>query len=391
MSSHVYIISAVRTPIGSLNGSLSSVSAADLGAKVIEEALKRANVNANEVSEVIIGQVYTAGQGQNPARQASMKAGIPKEVPAWSLNMLCGSGLKAAVIGYQAIRSGDSSIVVCGGQENMSQAPHAIHMRSGIKTGDGTLVDTLFKDGLFDAFHNYHMGVTAENVARAYKVSRNEQDTVALNSQEKYRVAHEGGFFKEEIIPISVEGRKETIQVDQDEHPRKVTKESLAKLKPCFVHDGEGTVTAGNCSGINDGAAAVVLASEAASRNSTRLARIVSWGQAGVSPDVMGMGPVPAIQSALKKANWTAKDVDLFELNEAYAALSVAIARELGLDSTKINVYGGAIALGHPLGASGTRVLVTLIHALRRTGGTKGVAALCIGGGQGIAMCIEIV
>lgn len=392
-SSDVVILSAVRTPIGKLNGSLSSLRASDLGSIVIQDGLKRAGIEASHVSEVLMGQVLTAGGGQNPARQASMKAGLPKEVPSTCINMLCGSGLKAVAQGCQAIKCGDASVIVAGGQESMSQAPHCVQLRDGIKFGDASLSDTMLKDGLWDAFNDYHMGVTAENVARKFTVTREQQDTFATLSQNRTETAQNSGYFKAEITPIPIKSRKGTIVVDADEFPRHgTTVEALGKLKPAFLKDGSGTVTAGNASGLNDGAAVVVLASmEAATKLSlvSPLARVVSWGQAGVDPSIMGMGPVPAIRSALAKAGWSTDDVDLYELNEAFAAQSLAVVKELGLDSAKVNVGGGAIALGHPIGASGTRVLVTLLYALQRTGLRRGVTALCIGGGMGIALCIE--
>lgn len=393
MAEEVYILSAARTPVGSLNGALASLPAHQLGSVVIREAVARAGVKPEAVSEVFMGQILTAGCGQNPARQASMGAGLPQEVPASSINMLCGSGLRAAVLGAQAIRCGDAAIVVAGGQESMSQSPHCVHMRSSTKFGDATLVDTMMIDGLTDAFNGYHMGITAENVAKKYGVSREDQDRFAAQSQSRTEAAQKAGHFVEEIVPVTVKTRKGSITVDTDEFPRHgTTPETLARLKPAFVRDGSGTVTAGNASGINDGAAAVVLASKEAAAQldcASHLARVVSWAQAGVDPAVMGMGPVPAIRKALSKAGWSASDVDLYELNEAFAAQSLAVVKELGLDSAKVNVSGGAIALGHPIGASGCRILVSLLYALGRAGGKRGVAALCIGGGMGIAMCVE--
>lgn len=391
-NSHIVIVAAGRTPIGNLNGCLSSLRAHELGAMVIQDVLARAKISPSDVSEAIMGQVCTAGQGQGPARQAAIHAGIPSSVPAYGVNMLCGSGLKAVALGYQAVSSDESAIVVAGGQESMSQAPHCCHMRSPLKMGDIKLVDTMVLDGLTDAFNDYHMGITAENVAKQWQVSRQDQDQFAVTSQNRVERAQKAGHFSEEIITIPVKIRKGTIEVKEDEFPRHgTTMEGLARLKPCFLQDGTGTVTAGNASGINDGSAAVVLMTyaEATRRGLTPLARIVSWGQAGVDPAVMGTGPIPATKKALQKANWKVGDVDLFELNEAFAAQSCAVIRDLGLDAHKVNISGGAIALGHPIGASGCRILVTLLYGLKRTGGRRGVAALCIGGGMGIAMCVE--
>jgi len=388
----VVIVSAVRTAVGSFNGALSSVPAHELGAVVIKEALKRANVKPDDVSEVILGHVLTAAQGQNPARQASIKAGIPDAIPAWIVNQLCGSGLRAVALGYQAIKVGDSSIVVAGGQENMSKAPHAIHMRNGVKFGDMTFADTMLSDGLTDSFHNYHMGRTAENVAERYNVTREDQDKFAVQSQQRCEAARNAGAFDAEIVPVCVPSRQGPTEINKDEFPRSgCTLDALKRLKPAFLHDGKGTVTAGNCSGINDGAAAVVLMSvnEARTRGLSPLARIVAWSHVGVDPAFMGIAPITAIQTALKKAGWATSDVDLFEINEAFASQSVAIVRELGLDETKVNICGGAIALGHPIGASGARILVTLLHAMQRTGARRGVASLCVGGGMGVAMCVE--
>ncbi|KAM7447838.1 Acetyl-CoA acetyltransferase [Porites harrisoni] len=390
--SDIVIVAAGRTPIGNLNGCLSSLKAHELGSIVIRDVLSRAKVSPSDVSEVIMGQVCTAGQGQGPARQAALHAGIPSSVPAYGVNMLCGSGLKAVALGCQSVSSDKTSIVVAGGQESMSQAPHCCHMRSPLKMGDVKLVDSMMLDGLIDAFHDYHMGITAENVAKQWKVSRHEQDQFAVTSQNRVERAQKDGHFNQEIITIPVKIRKGTIEVKEDEFPRHgTTIEGLARLKPCFLQDGTGTVTAGNASGINDGSAAVVLMTyaEATKSDVAPLARIVSWGQAGVDPSVMGTGPIPATRKALQKANWKTEDVDLFELNEAFAAQSCAVIKDLGLDPQKVNVSGGAIALGHPIGASGCRILVTLLHGLKRTGGRRGVAALCIGGGMGIAMCVE--
>ncbi|XP_022108993.1 acetyl-CoA acetyltransferase, cytosolic-like [Acanthaster planci] len=393
MADPVVIVSAARTPIGSINGALASLAANQLGTIAIKEALQRAKVSPEDVSEVILGQVLTAAEGQNPARQASVNAGIPVTVAACTVNMVCGSGLRAVVLGSQAIQCGDATIVVAGGQESMSKAPHAVHMRNGVKFGDCSLADTLLIDGLKDAFNKYHMGITAENVAKQWKVSREEQDEFALKSQLRCEAAQAKGAFDEEIVPVTVAQRKGTTVVKQDEFPRKgCVIENFAKLRAAFIQDGTGTVTAGNASGINDGAAALVLMkkSEAEKRGISPLASIVNWAQAGVDPAVMGTGPIPAIKKALEKAGWSIPDVDLFELNEAFAAQSLAVVKELGLDPAKVNVNGGAIALGHPIGASGARILVTLLHALRQTGGKKGVAALCIGGGMGIALCVEL-
>ncbi|XP_078049608.1 acetyl-CoA acetyltransferase 2 isoform X1 [Augochlora pura] len=391
-ASDVVIVSAVRTPIGSFCGNLSSLKAADLGAAVIKESLVRANVDPSEVSEVILGQVLTAGQGQNPARQAAVKAGIPISVPAHLVNMLCGSGLKAVMNGFTSIKVGESQIVVAGGQENMSLAQHTSYLRnSAVKMGDCNLTDSLLFDGLTDAFHNIHMGVTAENIAKEFRISREDQDEYAAKSQQKVQAAMTAGYFNKEIIPITVPTRKEPIIVVKDEYPKSdTTVESLKKLRPAFVKT-DGTVTAGNASGINDGAAAVVLmsAQNAAKRGLPTLGTIVAFAQVGVHPKMMGTGPIPAVELVLKKANWTKDEVDLYELNEAFAAQAIACVKSLYLDPSKVNTSGGAIALGHPIGASGARVLVTLLHSLERTGGTKGVAALCIGGGMGIAIAVQ--
>ncbi|KAJ6664556.1 hypothetical protein lerEdw1_006129 [Lerista edwardsae] len=376
----------------SFGGALSTLHAHELGSVAIKEALKRTKIRPEEVSEVILGHVLTAGAGQNPARQASVGAGIPYEVPAWSCQMICGSGLKAVCLGAQSILTGDSNIVVAGGMESMSKVPHVIHMRNGVRLGETSLRDSIIVDGLTDAFLHYHMGVTAENVAKQWQVSREEQDQLAVKSQQKAEHAQNSGYFDKEIVPVPVASRKGSVEVLADEHPRHgSTLETMTKLKPYFVTDGTGTVTAGNASGLNDGAAAVVLMTktEAVKRGLTPLAQIVSWAQAGVDPSVMGMGPVPAIKKAIEKACWTVDQVDLYEINEAFASLSIAITKELKLNPDKVNPEGGAVALGHPLGASGCRILVTLVHALERTGGKRGVAALCIGGGMGIAMCVE--
>ncbi|XP_039593891.1 acetyl-CoA acetyltransferase, cytosolic [Polypterus senegalus] len=389
-SEAVVIVSAARTPIGRFNGSLSNLPVHLLGSRVISEALKRTSVRPEDVSEVILGHVLTAGHGQNPARQASVDAGIPYCVPAWSCQMVCGSGLKAVCLGAQTIITGEATIVVAGGMENMSRTPHAIHIRSGHKMGDTPLQDTMISDGLTDAFHQYHMGITAENVAKQWSVSRQAQDQFAVQSQNKAEAAQKGGYFEKEIVPIQVPSMK--VELTADEFPRHgCTLDAVTKMKPCFVKDGSGSVTAANSSGINDGAAAVVLMSksEAKKRNLQPLAQIISWAQAGIDPSVMGTGPIPAIKKAVEKAGWKLENVDLFEINEAFAAQSLAVVKELGLKPEKVNISGGAIALGHPLGASGCRILVTLLYALERTGGKKGVAALCIGGGMGIAMCVE--
>ncbi|MDX6749558.1 acetyl-CoA C-acetyltransferase [Geminicoccaceae bacterium 1502E] len=386
----VVIVSAARTPIGSFNGALSGVPAHYLGETAIRSALERAKVEAGEVSEVIMGQILTAAQGQNPARQASINAGVPVEVPAYGVNILCGSGLKSVALGCQAIQSGDSSIVVAGGQESMSQAPHCANMRNGTKMGALELVDSMLKDGLMDAFHGYHMGNTAENVAQKWQLTREEQDRFAVASQNKAEAAIKAGRFKDEIVPVTIKTRKGDVVVDTDEYPRMgATLDGMAKLRPAFSKDG--TVTAGNASGINDGAAALVLmsAEEASRRGLAPLARIVSWAQAGVDPSIMGTGPIPASRKALEKAGWKVEDLDLVEANEAFAAQALAVNKDMGWDTEKVNVNGGAIALGHPIGASGGRVLVTLLHEMQKRDAKKGLATLCIGGGMGIAMCVE--
>ncbi|GFO13826.1 myosin-vi [Plakobranchus ocellatus] len=390
--SEVVIVSAARTPVGSFNGALSSFPAHELGSIAIKEALNRAKVKGNEVSEVILGQVLTAGQGQNPARQASVKAGIPFSVPACSVNMLCGSGLRSVVLGYQAIRSGDATIVVAGGQESMSKAPHCVHMRAGVKFGDASLTDSMMADGLIDAFHNYHMGITAENVAKQWSLTREEQDKFSLNSQLKCEQAQKEGRFAAEITPVVVQSRAGPSEVTKDEYPRSgSTFEGFQKLRPAFVKDGTGSVTAGNASGLNDGAAALVLTSgqEAIKRGLQPLARIVSWAQEGVEPSIMGTGPIPATRKALSKANWKLEDVDLFEFNEAFAAQSLAVVKTLGCDAEKVNVNGGALAIGYPIGASGACILTILLYALQARQKRRGVAALCVGGGMGIAICVE--
>jgi acetyl-CoA C-acetyltransferase len=390
MQDDIVIVSAARTPVGAFNGALSGLPAHELGKVAIQEALKRAGVEGGRVSEVIMGQILTAGQGQNPARQASIAAGIPVESPAWGVNQLCGSGLRAVALGYQAILNGDSDIVVAGGQESMSQAPHAQHLRNGVKMGAFEMVDTMIKDGLWDAFNGYHMGTTAENVAKQFQITRAQQDEFAVKSQNKAEAAMKAGKFKDEIAPVTIKGRKGDTVVDTDEYPKAgVTLDSISKLRPAF--DKEGSVTAANASGINDGAAALVLmkASEAAKLGKTPLARIVSWAHAGVDPAIMGTGPIPASRAALKKAGWKVEDLDLIEANEAFAAQACAVNKDLGWDTGKVNVNGGAIAIGHPIGASGARVLTTLLFEMQKRNAKKGLATLCIGGGMGIAMCVE--
>ena len=386
----IVIASAARTPVGAFNGGLASLPAHKLGEIAIAEALRRAHVEPKDVTEVIMGQILAAGEGQNPARQAAIGAGIPFEVTAYGVNQLCGSGLRTVALGYQAIRNGDSEIVVAGGQESMSQAPHCIHLRNGVKMGDAELVDTMIRDGLWDAFNGYHMGNTAENVAQRWQITREHQDAFAAGSQSKAEAAQKAGRFKDEIVPVKIATRRGETVVDTDEHPKHgTTVEVLSKLRPAF--DKNGTVTAGNASGINDGAAAVVLmtAAEAGKRGLKPLARIVSWATAGVDPAIMGTGPIPASRMALKKAGWSPADLDLIEANEAFAAQACAVNKDLGWDVEKVNVNGGAIALGHPIGASGGRVLVTLLHEMQRRNVKKGLATLCIGGGMGIAMCLE--
>jgi acetyl-CoA C-acetyltransferase len=385
----VVIVSAVRTAIGSFNGSLSTLPAHKLGEAVIKELIARTKVPASDVSEVILGQILSTAQGQNPARQTSINAGLPKEVPAWGINQVCGSGLRAVALGFQAIKNGDSSIVIAGGQESMSLSPHAMHMRSGTKMGNATMLDTMVLDGLTDAFSKTHMGITAENIAKQFGITREEQDAFAANSQQKAAAAIKAGKFKDEIVPIVIASKKGDITVDTDEGPRgDTTVESLSKLRPAF--DKEGTVTAGNASSINDGAAAVMLMTraEANKRGLKPLATIKSWAHAGVDPSIMGTGPIPATQKALEKAGWTVKDLDLIEANEAFAAQAISVNKGLGWDMAKVNVNGGAIALGHPIGASGARVLVTLVHEMNKRDAKKGIATLCIGGGMGIALCV---
>ncbi|MGZ5918046.1 MAG: acetyl-CoA C-acetyltransferase [Methyloceanibacter sp.] len=386
----IVIVSAARTPVGSFNGALSSLPAHVLGEVAIRAALQRAGVDPADVDEVILGQVLTAGQGQNPARQAAVAAGIPVEATAFGVNQVCGSGLRAIALGAQQIATGDSEIVVAGGQESMSLSPHCAHLRGGVKMGDFNFIDTMIKEGLWDAFNGYHMGVTAENVARQWQITREEQDKFATASQNKAEAAKKAGKFKDEIAPVTVKTRKGETVVSEDEYIREGAKvEDAAKLRPAF--DKEGTVTAANASGINDGAAAVVLMSvkEAKKRKLNPLARIASWATAGVDPKVMGSGPIPASRKALEKAGWTAEDLDLIEANEAFAAQALAVNKDIGWDAAKVNVNGGAIAIGHPIGASGARVLVTLLHEMQKRDAKKGLATLCIGGGMGIAMCVE--
>ena len=386
----VVIAAAVRTPIGAFNGGLSSVPAHYLGQVAIEEAMRRASVGPGEVDEVIMGQILAAGAGQNPARQAAVNAGIPVERTAYGINQLCGSGLRTVALGYQAIRVGDNDVVVAGGHESMSQAPHCVHLRNGTKMGATDLVDTMLRDGLFDAFNGYHMGSTAENVAGRWQITRDQQDAFAAASQEKTERAQKAGTFAEEIVPVTIRTRRGETVVDTDEHPKHgTTAETLAKLRPAFAKDG--TVTAGNASGINDGGAALVLMTRenAEKRGVEPLARIVSWATVGVDPSIMGSGPIPATRRALEKAGWSPDDLDLVEANEAFAAQACAVNKDLGWDTGKVNVNGGAIALGHPVGASGARVLTTLLHEMRRRDAKKGLATLCIGGGMGIAMCVE--
>lgn len=385
----IVIASAARTPVGSFNGAFATLPAHELGATAIKGALERAGVSPDEVQEVILGQILTAAQGQNPARQAAMGAGIPKEATAWGLNQLCGSGLRAVAIGMQQIQTGDAEIIVAGGQESMSMAPHAANLRAGVKMGDYSMVDTMLKDGLIDAFNGYHMGVTAENVARQWQITRQQQDEFAVGSQNKAEAAQKAGRFRDEIVPVTVKSRKGDVVIDQDEYIRPgTTIENVAKLRPAF--DKEGTVTAANASGINDGAAATVLmsAEEAERRGIEPLARIVSWATAGVDPAIMGTGPIPASRRALEKAGWTADELDLVEANEAFAAQACAVNKDLGWNTDIVNVNGGAIAIGHPVGASGARVLNTLLFEMKRRDAKKGLATLCIGGGMGVAMCV---
>uniref|UniRef100_UPI001C9A2BC4 Acetyl-CoA acetyltransferase n=1 Tax=Zoogloea ramigera TaxID=350 RepID=UPI001C9A2BC4 len=385
----IVIASAARTAVGSFNGAFANTPAHELGATVISAVLERAGVAAGEVNEVILGQVLPAGEGQNPARQAAMKAGVPQEATAWGMNQLCGSGLRAVALGMQQIATGDASIIVAGGMESMSMAPHCAHLRGGVKMGDFKMIDTMIKDGLTDAFYGYHMGTTAENVAKQWQLSRDEQDAFAVASYNKAEAAQKDGRFKDEIVPFIVKGRKGDITVDADEEIRGATLDKMAKLRPAF--DKEGTVTAGNASGLNDGAAAALLMSEAeASRRGIQpLGRIVSWATVGVDPKVMGTGPIPASRKALERAGWKIGDLDLVEANEAFAAQACAVNKDLGWDPSIVNVNGGAIAIGHPIGASGARILNTLLFEMKRRGARKGLATLCIGGGMGVAMCIE--
>jgi acetyl-CoA C-acetyltransferase len=386
----VVIAGAARTPIGSFNGAFAGVPAAKLGEVAIREALARAQTDAAEVSEVVMGHVLTAGLGQNPVRQAAIAAGIPSSRTAFAINQICGSGLRAVALGYQSLLLGDTDVVVAGGQESMSLSPHAMYMRGGTKMGDAALVDTMIKDGLWDAFNGYHMGITAENVAEKFQITREEQDAFAAGSQQKAEAAQKEGRFKAEIAAVTIASRKGDVVVDADEYPKHgTTAETLAKLKPAFKKDG--TVTAGNASGLNDGAAALVLmrADNAAKRGVQPLARIVSWATAGVDPSIMGTGPIPASREALRKAGWSIDQLDLIEANEAFSAQALAVNKDLGWDPAKVNVNGGAIALGHPIGASGARVLVTLLHEMARRDAKKGLATLCIGGGMGVALCVE--
>jgi acetyl-CoA C-acetyltransferase len=389
-SEDIVIVGAARTPVGSFNGALSSLPAHELGAIAIKAALTRAKVEAAEVEEVILGQILTAGQGQNPARQAAMKAGIPQEATAWGLNQLCGSGLRAVAIGMQQIANGDAKIIVAGGQESMSQSQHVAHLRNGTKMGDMKFLDSMLRDGLLDAFQGYHMGTTAENIATKWQISRDEQDEFAVSSQNKAEAAQKAGKFRDEIVAVTVSSKKGDVVVSEDEYIRHgATLEGMQKLKPAFSKDG--TVTAGNASGINDGAAALVLmtAKEASKRGLTPLARIASWATAGVDPAIMGSGPIPASRKALEKAGWKIGDLDLVEANEAFAAQAIAVNKDLGWDTEKVNVNGGAIAIGHPIGASGARVFVTLLHEMQKRNAKKGLATLCIGGGMGIALAVE--
>lgn len=389
-SSSIVVASAARTPVGSFNGSFASTPAHELGIVVIKEVLARAGVEGTEVDEVILGQVLTAGQGQNPARQASIGAGLPKETTAWSLNQVCGSGLRSIALGMQQIAAGDAKIIVAGGQESMSLSTHCQHLRAGTKMGDLKFIDTMIKDGLWDAFNGYHMGNTAENVARQFQITREAQDEFALASQNKAEAAQKAGKFKDEIVAVTIKGRKGDTVVDQDEYIRHgATIEAMQKLKPAF--DKDGTVTAGNASGLNDGAAAVVLMTEAEAvrRGAKPLVRIASWATAGVDPSIMGTGPIPASKKALEKAGWKVSDLDLVEANEAFAAQACAVNKGLGWNPEIVNVNGGAIAIGHPIGASGARIFNTLVYEMRQRGARKGLATLCIGGGMGVAMCVE--
>lgn len=390
MTREVVIVSACRTAVGSFMGAFANIPAHQLGAAVIKEAIARTKISPEEVSEVILGQVLNAGQGQNPARQASIAAGLPIATSAWGINQVCGSGLRSVALAYQAIANGDSEIVVAGGQESMSLSPHSALMRPGVRMGNASFVDTMVNDGLWDAFNNYHMGVTAENIAREFQITRQDQDNFAAGSQQKCEAAAAAGKFKAEIVPFTIKGKKGDTIVDTDEFPRKgVTADALGALRPAF--DKDGTVTAGNASGINDGAAVMVLmsAEEASKRGLKPLAVVRSWAQAGVEPKVMGTGPIPASRKALKLAGWNVGDLDLVEANEAFAAQAICVNREMGWDEAKVNVNGGAIAIGHPIGASGARIMVTLLHEMQSRKARKGLATLCIGGGMGVAMCLE--
>ncbi len=386
----VFITSAVRTAVGSFNGSLANMPAHDLGKIVIKEAIARSNVEASEVEEVILGQVLTAATGQNPARQAAINAGLKKETPAWLVNQVCGSGLRSVALSYQAIMNNDANIIVAGGQESMSQSPHCSHLRNGTKMGDNQMVDSMIKDGLWDAFNGYHMGTTAENVAQQWQITRDQQDEFAVESQKRASKAKSDGIFKDEIVGVEIKSRKETVVFDNDEYIKdNVQLEKIATLRPAFSK--EGTVTAANASGINDGAAAMTVMSgdEVKKKNIEPIARIVSWASAGVDPSIMGTGPIPASKKALEKAGWNVGDLDLIESNEAFAAQSCAVNKEMGWDTSKVNVNGGAIAIGHPIGASGARILVTLLNQMKRQDAKKGLATLCIGGGMGVALCVE--
>ena len=386
----IVITSALRTAIGSFGQSLKNISSSDLGSKIIQTSIEKIKLKKNEIDEIIMGQVLTSGLGQNPARQAAIKSGVPKEVPAYIVNQVCGSGIRSVASGFQSIKSNDSKIIIAGGQENMSLAPHALHLRNEKKLGDTKLIDTMIKDGLWDVFNDYHMGVTAENVAEKFQITREEQDKFALKSQEKAIKAQKENKFKDEIVSLKIKSKKAEIDFNKDEHPREgINLEALSRLKPVFKKNG--TVTAGNSSGINDGAAAVVLMSneEAINRNLNSLVSIKSWASCGVDPALMGTGPIPSSKKALELAGWSVKDVDLFEVNEAFAAQSIAVLKSLSIPEEKANVNGGAIALGHPIGASGTRILVSLIHEMIKRDVKKGLATLCIGGGMGIAMCVE--
>ena len=386
----VFITSAVRTAVGSFNGSLANMPAHDLGKIVIKEAIGRSNVEASEVEEVILGQVLTAATGQNPARQAAINAGLNKETPAWLVNQVCGSGLRSVALAYQAIMNNDANIIVAGGQESMSQSPHCSHLRNGTKMGDNQMVDSMIKDGLWDAFNGYHMGTTAENVAQQWQITRDQQDEFAVESQKRASKAKSEGIFKDEIVGVEIKTRKETVVFDSDEYIKdNVQLEKLATLRPAFSK--EGTVTAANASGINDGAAAMTVMSgdEVKKKNIEPIARIVSWASAGVDPSIMGTGPIPASRKALEKAGWSVADLDLIQSNEAFAAQSCAVNKEMGWDTSKVNVNGGAIAIGHPIGASGARILVTLLNQMKRQDAKKGLATLCIGGGMGVALCVE--